>query len=108
MAERSPRRPELESRRPNRTVADTATQTEEEQMPEQRNTSLTRTQGVGGPLVQRVPAEAQVLRRSDQALAPAHHGHDHGGAPSVRVDMDLDLDINLQAKIKGEIELTIL
>ncbi len=77
-------------------------------MPEQRNTSLTRTQGVDGPLVQRVPAEAQVLRRSDQAMAPTHHGHGHGGAPSVRVDMDLDLDISLQAKIKGEIELTIL
>ena len=77
-------------------------------MPEQRHASLTRTQGVDGPLVQRVPAEAQVLRRSDQAMAPTHHGHARGGAPSVRVDMDLDLDISLQAKIKGEIELTIL
>ncbi|KAJ4286609.1 hypothetical protein N0V88_007971 [Collariella sp. IMI 366227] len=34
--------------------------------------------------------------------------HDRGGAPAVRVDMDLDIDIQLQAKIKGDIELSIL
>ncbi|WDK10874.1 hypothetical protein CGRA01v4_02153 [Colletotrichum graminicola] len=31
-----------------------------------------------------------------------------GGAPSVRLDMDLDVDIDLKAKIKGDIELSIL
>ncbi|GJC89982.1 hypothetical protein ColLi_12820 [Colletotrichum liriopes] len=30
------------------------------------------------------------------------------GAPSVRLDMDLDVDIDLKAKIKGDIELSIL
>jgi hypothetical protein len=40
-------------------------------------------------------------------MAP-QHDPDRGGAPAVRLDMDLDVDINMHAKIKGEIELSIL
>jgi hypothetical protein len=36
------------------------------------------------------------------------HPHDRGGAPAVRLAMDLDVDIKLQARIKGDIELSIL
>lgn len=86
------------------------TQTEEKRVPEQQNTSLARTRSLGreGQLAQRpVAQDAQIIREPDQAMA-SQQRHDRGGAPSVRLDMDLDVDIKLQAKIKGDIELSIL
>jgi hypothetical protein len=109
MAEHSPQRPETGSRRASETAVDTGTQTDDDQVHVQHDRSLTTTRGVDGPLMQRHSAqEAQVARAPDETMAPVHHPHDRGGAPAVRVDMDLDVDINLQAKIKGEIELSIL
>ena len=109
MADHSSTRPNIEPRRASASVADTWTQTDEEQAPEQHITSLARTQSLdrSRQLAPRRPPQDQVVRRRDEAVAPQHH-HDRGGAPAVRLDMDLDVDIKMQAKIKGEIELTIL
>ncbi|KAK4154434.1 hypothetical protein C8A00DRAFT_14440 [Chaetomidium leptoderma] len=114
MAEHSPKRNEMEPRRASDSVTtDTGTQTEEGPAPAQQsttNSSLTRTRSLGRDrqLAQRPPSgDAQVGRRPGEVVAPRHH-NDRGGAPALRLDMDLDVDINLQAKIKGEIELSIL
>jgi hypothetical protein len=100
----------MEPRRASDSVADMGTQTEEAQVPEQQNTSLTRTRSLGRSrqLAQRpVAQDVQVIREPDPAVVPQHRD-DRGGAPAVRLDMDLDIDVKLQAKIKGEIELSIL
>ena len=111
MAENSQQRPDIEPRRASASVADIGTQTEEEQAPEQHTASLVRTQSLdrNNQLAPRRSAAQndQVIRRPDEAVVPQHH-HDRGGAPEVRLDMDLDVDIKMQAKIKGEIELSIL
>jgi hypothetical protein len=110
MAEQSSR-PELETRRASDSVANMGTQTEEEQAPNQPSTTLARTRSLGRDrqLAQRPPAgERQVVRAPDEALGPRHHPDDRGGAPAVRLDMDLDVDIKLEARIKGEIELSVL
>ncbi|KAK1566352.1 uncharacterized protein LY79DRAFT_594970 [Colletotrichum navitas] len=49
--------------------------------------------------------------QNEHQVAPQNRQVDNkskGGAPSVRLDMDLDVDIDLKAKIKGDIELSIL
>jgi hypothetical protein len=110
MAEHSPR-PELETRRASDSVANMGTQTEEEQAPERPSTTLARTRGLGRDrqLTQRPPAgERQIVRGPDEVVGTTDHPHDRGGAPAVRLDMDLDVDIKLQARIKGDIELSIL
>ncbi|KAK2046188.1 hypothetical protein LZ31DRAFT_552484 [Colletotrichum somersetense] len=75
--------------------------------------------------VARRPKRAAVARAEDhngpegpphqpqdvQQVAPQNRqvqDQSKGGAPSVRLDMDLDVDIDLKAKIKGDIELSIL
>jgi hypothetical protein len=86
------------------------TQTDAPAAPEQQNTAVARRRslGHGGHLAQRPPAQdAPAIPRPAEEMMPQHQ-QEHKGAPSVRVDMDLDIDINLQAKIKGELELSIL
>lgn len=110
MDKRSAKRPGMEPRRASDSVADMGTQTVEEQVPEQQNTSVARTRSLGrrGQLAQRpLDQDVEIIREPEQAVVPQHH-NDRGGAPAVRLDMDLDVDIKLQAKIKGEIELSIL
>ncbi|KAK4039639.1 hypothetical protein C8A01DRAFT_16383 [Parachaetomium inaequale] len=109
MTEHSQQRPDIEPRRASASVADTWTQTEEEQAPEQHIASLARTKSLdrNKQLAPRRSAQDdQVIRRRGEAVA--QHHDDRGGAPAVRLDMDLDIDIKMQAKIKGEIELSIL
>lgn len=63
-----------------------------------------------GQLAQRPPSQhedVEVVRRSQDDMMQPHHP-DRGGAPAVRLDMDLDIDIQLKARIKGDIELSIL
>jgi hypothetical protein len=100
----------MEPRRASDSVADMGTQTEEAQVPEQQNTSLARTRSLErrGQLAQRsVARDVEVIREPEPVVVPQHRDG-RGGAPAVRLDMDLDIDIKLQAKIKGEIELSIL
>ncbi|KAL2128012.1 hypothetical protein VTI74DRAFT_9844 [Chaetomium olivicolor] len=106
MSERDTKQPVMEPRQASESVADMATQTEEEPAPEE-NRSLARTRSAGHPAQQSPAQERRVYRRPEEAVAPVGH-HDRGGAPAVRLDMDLDVDIRLQAKIKGDIELSIL
>jgi len=110
MAEHAMKRPEMEPRRASDSVADIATQTEEEEAPEQQNKSIARARSLdrSHQLARRpLAGEAQVFRDLDDTVAPQQR-HDRGGAPAVRLDMDLDVDINMRAKIKGELELSIL
>lgn len=103
-------RPATEGRRAS---VDSATQTQEELGVARQSTSLARAQSVGSrrQVAQRAPAH-DILRatpRAAEAVAlERRDGGGGGGAPAVRLDMDLDVDIKLQAKIKGEIELSIL
>jgi hypothetical protein len=100
----------MEPRRASDSVADMGTQTEEAQVPEQQNTSLARTRSLerrGQPAQRSVARDVEVIREPEPVVVPQHRDG-RGGAPAVRLDMDLDIDIKLQAKIKGEIELSIL
>ncbi|KAK4098952.1 hypothetical protein N658DRAFT_208120 [Parathielavia hyrcaniae] len=111
MAEHSPRRHTPKTRPADESVAVMGTQTEEEQNPERQGTSLARERNSGsdGQLSRRPPAEeANIVRGHGEEMEPTHRHHDRGGAPAVRLDMDLDVDIKLQAKIKGDLELSIL
>lgn len=99
-----------ESRQARNLVSDVATQTEEEDALEQHTKSLATVPNLdrNGQLAeQKPPRGSQVLRGHDAAVAPQHQ-YDRGGAPAVRLDMDLDVQVNMQAKIKGELELSIL
>ena len=113
MSERPAKRPEMEQRRARDSVVDSGTQTEDEQVAGDHDTGLPRARSLSHhrQLTQKPSARdvqaRQVTRRPDEAMAPQPH-QNRGGAPAVRLDMDLDIDINMHAKIKGEIELSIL
>ncbi|OHX00030.1 hypothetical protein CSPAE12_01259 [Colletotrichum incanum] len=58
---------------------------------------------------QNSPGEAYQSQNGQQVAPQNQQVQNKGkGAPSVRLDMDLDVDIDLKAKIKGDIELSIL
>ncbi|KAH6839607.1 hypothetical protein B0I37DRAFT_237953 [Chaetomium sp. MPI-CAGE-AT-0009] len=112
MPERPTKRPEMEQRRASDSVANSGTQTKDELVSGEQDTSLARARSLDRHrhLVQRRSArDAQVTRRPDEAMTPTPQHHpNRGGAPAVRLDMDLDIDVIMKAKIKGEIELSIL
>ncbi|KAK4244659.1 hypothetical protein C7999DRAFT_17117 [Corynascus novoguineensis] len=111
MSERSTSRSsETESRQTRNLVSDVATQTEEEDAPEQHTKSIAKVPSLdrNGQLAQQKPARGgQVLRSHDATVAPQQQ-YDRGGALAVRLDMDLDVEVNMQAKFKGKLELSIL
>ncbi|KAK4120209.1 hypothetical protein N657DRAFT_683793 [Parathielavia appendiculata] len=111
MADHSPKRPEHEIRPASHSVADMGTQTEEEETSERQRTSLARARSSArDKQISRRGSvrEAKIVTTSKERSEPAHHDHDREGVPALRLDMDLDVDIKLQAKIKGDLELSIL
>jgi hypothetical protein len=88
---------------------ESGTQTEDDQVLEEQDVGLPRTRSLSRhrQLAQRPSREAQVTRRSDEAITPQNHP-DRRGDLAVRLDMDLELEITMHAKIKGMIELSIL
>ncbi|KAK3301828.1 uncharacterized protein B0T15DRAFT_497542 [Chaetomium strumarium] len=111
MSEHSPTRPAIEPRRASESVADNGTRTAEERGRERQSTSGTRARSTGAnrQLARQPPASARhVVRGVDEAVAPTQHPQDRKGAPAVRLDMDLDVEIDLKAKIRGDLELSIL
>ncbi|KAK1962985.1 hypothetical protein LY78DRAFT_615087 [Colletotrichum sublineola] len=71
-----------------------------------KRTAVARTEGQnsGGSGVSHRPQTGQQVAPQNRQV----QNNSKGGAPSVRLDMDLDVDIDLKARIKGDIELSIL
>ncbi|KAK3904537.1 hypothetical protein C8A05DRAFT_13580 [Staphylotrichum tortipilum] len=112
MAEHFPRRPAQAARRASESAVQRAAQAEAEQVPEVYARDMAQPQSlerfpVGSHRL--APRRPQAVRGGSETMLPAPHLCERGGnAPAVRVEMDLDLNITLQARIKGEIELSIL
>jgi hypothetical protein len=108
MSERFPRRPLPEARRASESAVDRGTRAEE-QGPEISARDLARPHSLERLGHHRLPPQdthTEVVRGTDREISSAQHPRET--APAVRIDMDLELDITLRAKIKGEIELSIL